>query len=119
MTEEDEDLARCKTFEDYCGFIRDYENQVCYEEAFALITTAEEAFELSWASCLSGIDSCTIRAMSRCFDLAKADASDDRENSLYHIVIRSVSRFQFFYEIVFSDATLVKKLAKIHGLELA
>lgn len=116
--DEQEDFAKCKTFEDYCNFMMNHETQVGYEEAFTLINNAEEAFQLAWHSLIGDVDSYVIRAMSKCFELAKTHDNDDRDNSLHHMIIADASRFQFFYEVAFSDATLVKKLAELHGLDL-
>lgn len=111
-----EEFAKCKTFRDYRDLVSSYDTSTGYNEAFELIGSADDAFSLAWAAQGISDESFVTKALSKCLDLAKHYDEEDSMNSLSHVVHHH--DWQWFYDSIFQDLDLVKKMAEIHGLEM-
>ena len=123
MTEEEceqkiqKEFAECETFGDFRSLVISYNTRIGYNEAFERIRSAKDAFDLAWAAQEIYDDDLVTIALSKCLDLATFYDEDDVSNSLEHIIHQDHNR-QFFHESIFQDAGLVKKIAKLHGLDM-
>lgn len=109
--------SRCKTFTDYRDLVLQETNERCigFEEALERIESAKDAFSLAWAIGRKEEGS-AVEALNRFFDLAVLDDEGNQDNSFTHCVAWDDQNF--FYELVFSDAKLIRRAAEFFGTSL-